>query len=168
LNDEPNKEDEVMTRVITITVCVLMLAGVAQAAVELEAVAMTEVTTTNEAGQEVTTRMEAGKVVPGDEVIYTITFANRGTEPAADVVITNPIPDHMVFTQVEDSPQGANVSMSADGGALYGAPRSLTITDAKGIKRPAKASDFTHVRWTFQNPLEPGAEGSVSFKAQLQ
>jgi len=69
---------------------------------------------------------------------------------------------------VEESPRAAAVSMSADGGSRYDAPRSLTVTDAKGQTRPAKASDFTHVRWTFQNSLEPGAEGSVSFRAQLQ
>ncbi len=157
-----------MKRAITITVCALLLAGAAYADVELNTVALTEITTTNEAGQEVTNRVEAGKVVPGDEVIYTITFANHGTEPAADVVITNPIPEHMVFTKVEESPRGAKVSISADGGSRYDAPRNLTVTDAKGQTRPAKASDFTHVRWTFQNPLEPGAEGSVSFRAQLQ
>ncbi len=157
-----------MKRTFTITVLVLLLAGAAYANVELNTAALTEITTTNEEGQEVTTRVEAGKVVPGDEVIYTITFANRGTEPAADVVITNPIPEHMVFTQVEDSPSGAKVSISADGGTSYDAPRNLTVTDAKGQTRPAKASDFTHVRWTFQNPLEPGAEGNVSFRAQLQ
>ena len=157
-----------MKRTLTITVLVLLLAGAAYADVELNTLALTEITTTNEEGQEVTTRVEAGKVVPGDEVIYTITFANHGTEPAADVVITNPIPEHMVFTQVEESPRGAKVSMSADGGSRYDAPRNLTVTDAKGQTRPAKASDFTHVRWTFQNPLEPGAEGSVSFRAQLQ
>ena len=157
-----------MKRTITITVLALFLAGAAYANVELNTVALTEITTTNEAGQEVTTRVEAGKVVPGDEVIYTITFANRGTEPAADVVITNPIPEHMVFTKVEEGPSGAKVSISADGGSRYDAPRNLTVTDAKGQTRPAKASDFTHVRWTFQNPLEPGAEGSVSFRAQLQ
>ncbi len=157
-----------MKRTLTITVLVLLLAGAAFADVELNTMALTEITTTNEAGQEVTTRVEAGKVVPGDEVIYTITFANRGTEPAADVVITNPVPEHMVFTKVEESPSGAKVSISADGGSRYDAPRNLTVTDAKGQTRPAKASDFTHVRWTFQNPLEPGAEGSVSFRAQLQ
>jgi uncharacterized repeat protein (TIGR01451 family) len=153
---------------IIVTVLVLFLAGAANASVELNTVAMTEIITTNEAGQEVTTRVQAGKVVPGDEVIYTINFVNSGTEPAADVVITNPIPDHMVFTKVEDSPHAATVSMSADGGSLYDAPRNLTVTDAKGQPRPAKATDFTHVRWIFQEPLEPGAEGSVSFRAQLQ
>jgi uncharacterized repeat protein (TIGR01451 family) len=157
-----------MNRMIIVTVLVLFLAGAAHASVELNAVAMTEITTTNQAGQEVTTRVQAGKVVPGDEVIYTINFVNHGTEPAADVVITNPIPEHMVFTQVEDSPRAAAVSMSPDGGSLYDSPRNLTVTDAKGQPRPAKAADFTHVRWTFQEPLEPGAEGIVSFRAQLQ
>ncbi len=157
-----------MNRMIIATVLVLMFAGVASAAVELNTEARTEIITTNEMGQEVTTRVPAGKVVPGDEVIYTIHFVNSGTEPASDVVITNPIPDHMVFTKVEESPSGAKVSISADGGSRYDAPRNLTVTDAKGQTRPAKASDFTHVRWTFQNPLEPGAEGSVSFRAQLQ
>jgi len=156
-----------MNRAI-ITVLVLLLAGVANASVELNTVALTEITTTDEAGQEMTARVPASKVVPGDEVIYTIHFVNSGTEPATNVVITNPIPDHMVFTQVEDSPGSATVSISADGGSRYDAPRNLTVQDAKGVQRPAKASDFTHVRWTFQNPLEPGAEGTVSFRAQLQ
>ena len=156
-----------MNRMIIVTVLVLFLAGAAHADVELNTVAQTEVTRINQAGQEVTVLEPAAKVVPGDEVIYTINFVNRGTDPAADVVITNPIPDHMVFTKVEDSPRAAAVSMSADGGSRYDAPRNLTVTDAKGQPRPAKASDFTHVRWVFQEPLEPGAEGSVSFRAQL-
>ena len=157
-----------MNRMIIATVLVLLFAGAASAAVELNTEATTEIITTNEMGQEVTTRVPAGKVVPGDEVIYTIHFVNSGTEPASDVVITNPIPDHMVFTKVEDSPHSASVSMSADGGSNYDSPRNLTVADAKGQPRPAKASDFTHVRWVFQDSLEPGAEGSVSFRAQLQ
>ena len=157
-----------MNRMIIVTVLVLFLAGAAHADVELNTVAQTEVTRINQAGQEVTVLEPAAKVVPGDEVIYTINFVNRGTEPAADVVITNPIPEHMVFTKVEESPRAANVSMSADGGERYDSPRNLTVPDAKGQPRPAKASDFTHVRWVLQDPVEPGAEGSVSFRAQLQ
>jgi uncharacterized repeat protein (TIGR01451 family) len=157
-----------MNRAIIVTILVLLSAGASYASVELNTVALVEITMTNEAGQEVTKRMPAGKVVPGDEVIYTVHFVNRGTEPASDVVITNPIPDHMVFTKVEDSPRAASVSMSADGGSLYDSPRNLTVKDAKGQPRPAKSSDFTHVRWVFQDSLEPGAEGSVSFRAQLQ
>ena len=72
------------------------------------------------------------------------------------------------FTSVGQSPRGAAVEMSANGGSQYGQPGQITVADAGGGVRPANATDFTHVRWTFQEPLEPGAEGSVSFRAQLQ
>jgi uncharacterized repeat protein (TIGR01451 family) len=157
-----------MNRAWFVPVLVLLVAGVAQANVELTAEATTEVKTITETGEEVVRFVPAVKVVPGDEVVYTIRYANKGTEPAADVVITNPIPEHMVFTQVVESPQTAVVSMSADGGSEYGSPGDLSVKDAGGELRPATASDFTHVRWVFQEPLAAGAEGSVSFRAQLQ
>ena len=157
-----------MKTTVIVTVLALLLAGTAFAGVELTAEALTEIKTTNEAGEEVTELVAADKVVPGDEVIYTIHFVNKGTEPADDVVITNPIPQHMVFTSVGQSPGGAEVEMSANGGSEYGQPGQITVADAGGGVRPANATDFTHVRWTFQNSLEPGAEGSVSFRAQLQ
>ncbi len=157
-----------MKTTVIVTVLALLLAGPATAGVELTAEALTETRTTNAAGEEVISLVKAEKVVPGDEVIYTIHFVNKGTEPADDVVITNPIPQHMVFTNVELTPAGATVEISADGGAEYGQPGQITVADAGGGVRPANESDFTHVRWTFEQSLEPGAEGSVSFRAQLQ
>jgi uncharacterized repeat protein (TIGR01451 family) len=157
-----------MKTTVIVTVLALLLAGTAFAGVELTAEALTEIKSTNETGEEVTELVAANKVVPGDEVIYTIHFVNKGEEPADDVVITNPIPQHMVFTSVGQSPRGAAVEMSANGGSQYGQPGQITVADAGGGVRPANATDFTHVRWTFKEPLEPGAEGSVSFRAQLQ
>jgi len=157
-----------MKTTVIVTVLALLLAGTAFAGVELTAQALTEVKSTNEAGEEVIELIKADKVVPGDEVIYTIHFVNKGSEPADDVVITNPIPQHMVFTSVGQSPRNAQVEMSADGGSDYGRPGQITVAEAGGGDRPANATDFTHVRWTFQEPLDPGAEGSVSFRAQLQ
>lgn len=151
-----------------VTVLVLLTAGAALADVELTAEATMEVRSTNAAGEEVITVVKADKVVPGDEVIYTVHYVNKGSEPAGDVVITNPIPQHMVFTSVGQSPRDAAVEMSADGGSDFDEPGRITVADGGGGQRPANASDFTHVRWTFQEPLEPGAEGSVSFRAQLQ
>ena len=157
-----------MKTTVIVTVLALCVAGAALADVELTAEATMEVRTTNAAGEEVVSIVKADKVVPGDEVIYTVHFVNKGSEPADDVVITNPIPKHMVFTSVGQSPRGAQVEMSADGGSAYGAPGRITVADAGGGVRPANASEYTHVRWTFQESLEPGAEGSVSFRAQLQ
>lgn len=157
-----------MKTTVIVTVLALFVAGAALADVELTAEATMEVRTTNAAGEEVVSIVKADKVVPGDEVIYTVHFVNKGSEPADDVVITNPIPQHMVFTRVGQSPRGAMVEMSADGGSAYGQPGRITVADAGGGVRPADASDYTHVRWTFQESLEPGAEGSVSIRARLQ
>ena len=157
-----------MKTTVIVTVLALLVAGAAFADVELTAEATMEVRSTNATGEEVVSIVKADKVVPGDEVIYTVHFVNRGSEPADDVVITNPIPQHMVFTSVGQSPRGAEVEMSANGGSEYGRPGQITVADAGGGVRPADASDFTHVRWTFQESLDPGAEGSVSFRAQLQ
>src|SRR4249919_1608370 len=38
-----------------------------------------------------------GKVVPGNEVVWTITATNTCAKPADKVVIENAVPDHMVY-----------------------------------------------------------------------
>ena len=162
-----------MRRALLILVPILMLigAGVAVAAdrsIELRTVAETEIQVIDAAGKEQTERVTATKIVPGDEVIYTVYFTNQGSDATDDVVITNPIPEHMLVRQIETSQHPVLVAVSVDGGSQYGSPQSLTITDAGGRTRPVEPSDYTHVRWTLQEPLAPGAEGSVSFRAQLQ
>jgi uncharacterized repeat protein (TIGR01451 family) len=162
-----------MRRALLILVPILMLisAGAAVAAdrsIELRTVAETDIKVIDAAGKEQTERVTATKIVPGDEVIYTVYFTNRGSDATDDVVITNPVPEHMFVRQIETSQRPMLVVVSVDGGSQYGSPRDLTITDAGGRTRPAQPSDYTHVRWTLQEPLAPGAEGSVSFRAQLQ
>ena len=49
-------------------------------------------------------------VVPGERVFYTITFTNVGSNPAEDVVITNPIASELTYVgecdRVEDTLAG--------------------------------------------------------------
>lgn len=106
-------------------------------------------------------------VVPGDEVIYTIHYVNKSKNVATNVVITNPIPEHMNYQQ--DSAEGVNTSIefSADG-RHFAAPDKLTVPLADGKSRPARAEDYTYVRWTLTAPLAPGKEGHVSYRAVLQ
>ena len=162
-----------MRRALLILVPILMLIGTAAAvaaggSIELRTVAETDVKVIDAAGKEQTERITATKIVPGDEVIYTVYFTNRGSDTTADVVITNPVPEHMLVRQIETGQRHVLVAVSVDGGSQYGSPQNLTITDADGRTRPVEPSDYTHVRWTLQEPLAPGAEGSVSFRAQLQ
>jgi len=65
--------------------------------IELIMVAEREIKITNPDGSTNVQRVPADKVIPGDDVIYTITYANKGAESAENVVVNNPIPIHMVY-----------------------------------------------------------------------
>ncbi len=136
--------------------------------IELRTQAEVEVTVETADGNLETRREPAAQVVPGDEVIYTMHYRNDGAERADDVVITNPIPEHMQLLRTAALEPGLDLSFSVDGGQFYDALARLEVTGEDGRLRPATASDCTHVRWTFQRPLEPGEEGHVTYTAQLQ
>lgn len=110
--------------------------------------------------------LAADTVVPGDDVVYTIVFTNVSVEPADNVVITNPIADTLTYVDGSAFGAGTVIEFSADGGRTFGAAGTLTV-DSNGSPRPARAEDFTHVRWTMQNDLEPGTQGMALFRARL-
>jgi uncharacterized repeat protein (TIGR01451 family) len=126
----------------------------------------------DEAGRKVRRLVEPGKMIPGDEVVYTISYVNKGTRPAERVVVTNPVPQHTKFRP--GSVEGANteIAYSADGGKTYAAPDKLTVaaldTKGKPVSRSALATDVTHIRWTLKEPLPPGASGQVRFRAVIE
>jgi uncharacterized repeat protein (TIGR01451 family) len=113
-------------------------------------------------------RVPATKVVPGTEVIYVITYKNAGKQPAADVVITNPIPAELAY-QPEPGP-GPSVApeVSVDEGKSFGALASLTVKGPDGKPRAAQGSDVTHVRWRIGATVRAGEQGSVSYRAVLE
>ena len=136
--------------------------------IELRTVVEKDVVVINKAGVKETRRVEAGKVIPGDEVIYTIFYTHSGKEAADKVNITNPIPEHMLYASGSALGEDTTITFSVDGGKTYDAPGNLTVTDANGKERAAEARDFTHIRWTLEKPLPPGFEGFVSFLARLE
>jgi uncharacterized repeat protein (TIGR01451 family) len=143
----------------------------ASGGVQLVNVAQKEVEVV-EAGKRVRKLVEPGKMVPGDEVVYTITYANKGARPAERVVVTNAVPQHTTFRS--GSVEGANteVAYSVDGGKTFAVPELLRVAarDAKGapVTRSAVAVDITHIRWTLKEPLAPGADGYVRFRTVIQ
>ena len=135
----------------------------------LKLVAEVEIEVINDKGEAELKRVPAARVVPGDQVIYTIYYANAGKEPTDNVAITNPVPEHMSY--LEGSASGADtvIIFSVDDGKTYDLPAKLTITGANGKKRPAKGSDYTHIRWTLQKSLAPEKKGGyVNFRARLE
>jgi uncharacterized repeat protein (TIGR01451 family) len=113
-------------------------------------------------------RVPAAKVVPGSEVIYVITYKNTGKQPAADVVITNPIPTELAYKPELGPATSATPEVSVDAGKSWGALASLTVKGPDGKPRAAQGSDVTHVRWKIGAPVRAGEQGSVSYRAVLE
>jgi len=139
-----------------------------KASVELNIVAEMEKEVINAQGDKERIRVPVSRAVPGDEIIYTIQYTNTGEDPAESVVIIDPIPEHMIYTTGSATGAGTVVRFSVDKGETYDLPGKLTIKTADGSIRPARASDYTHIKWMRQKSLMPGEKGQVSFRTRLE
>jgi len=161
-----------MKKLISFTVCIsaLMTASFALAQdkghLNVKTVVQKEEITIDDSGARKTRLVPAETVVPGDSVIYTITFTNISEEAAENVVITNPVPENLTYIDGSAFGPGAVIEFSVDGGQNYGTSDELVIPD-NGGSRAATAEDYTHLRWVMQNQLAAGSQGVASFRAEL-
>ena len=146
----------------------VLFSSPAMAQIEVTTVAEVEVTETNARGEQIVKREAAISVVPGTEVIYTITAKNTGAEPAEQIVVTNPVPAETVYVEGSATGTGTVITFSVDGGKSYDAPARLTVTDTDGKPRPAVAEDYTHVRWTFRADLASDQQAPVAYRARVK
>ena len=136
--------------------------------ISLKAVAQVEKEVFNEEGKKVVKRFPADKVIPGDKVIYTIYYVNKSNDTADDVSITNPIPEHMIYSQGTASGQGTRITFSIDGGKRFDTPENLKIKMDDGTERQARPEEYTTIQWRFKEPLSAGDKGIVAFAAILK
>lgn len=164
-----------MQRIFQVVLALALLAPAAvwaqqKGAIVLKSVAEVEVAAKNDKGEMVLKRIDVEKATkgPGDTVVFTTKYTNTGKQPATGVVITNQIDEHMTY--VDHSAEGSNtlVEFSIDGGKTYQTPEKLMIKTPQGLARPARAEDYTYIRWTQTKPLSAGGSGSVSFKAKIR
>ena len=116
------------------------------------------------------TRTELASVetaVPGDEVVYTVTFTNIGEDSADNIRITNPIPEEMRYVPGSAFGPGTDILYSIDG-QRYAFPEELIVSTADGSERQATPEDYTHIRWILNAPLDVGARGFARFRAVLR
>lgn len=141
-----------------------------QSGIEITTAAAVDALQKNEKGETVSVQKDlmAAKVVPGDTVTFTLTYANRGKQPATNVAVIDPVPEHMAYLDGSAKGAGTRIEFSVDGGRTYGAPDKLTVTGGDGKVRPAQGTDYTHIRWTVLAPVAAGANGTVSFKAKVK
>ena len=146
----------------------LAVEGAGNPAVEIKATAEVEVKVKKPDGSEEGKRVPATRVPPGETVIYTLSARNTSEKPADDVIVTDPIPEHMEYVDGSVTADGARVTFSVDGGKSFAAKESLKVLGEDGAMRAALPTDFTHIRWQLEKPLAPGEARAVSFRARLE
>jgi uncharacterized repeat protein (TIGR01451 family) len=116
-------------------------------------------------GEKTKTLAPAGTVIPGTEVVLTVTANNICKQPSDKVVINNPVPEHMTLVPGSAIGAGSDITFSVDGKTFAPAGK-VTITQ-DGATRPARAEEYRHIRWEFKNSLQPGASAMGRFRATL-
>jgi uncharacterized repeat protein (TIGR01451 family) len=135
------------------------------ACVVLKSTAEIEQQVVNEKGEKSTQLVPAGKVIPGTEVIWTVTATNTCKQPSDKVAINNAVPEHMTLVPNSAVGPGSDISYSVDG-RTFGAAGQLTVQE-NGATRPARADEYKHIRWEFKDSLQPGATALARFRAVL-
>ena len=168
------KQGNAMKKIVGAIVTMTMLSLAAHAQdqgreegyLNVHTVVQKEEISVNDAGETETRLVGAEIVVPGERVVYTITFRNVGEEPADNVIITNPIDDSLTYVDGSAFGPGMDIQFSVDGGVVFASADDLAVTK-DGVERPAVAEDFTHVRWVMRSELAVGAQGTARFTAVL-
>jgi uncharacterized repeat protein (TIGR01451 family) len=155
-----------------VTLCVLCVASEASGqatsrALVIKAVAEVE-TVVMQGGREVVKLTTADRVVPGDQVIYTLEIRNTGSTAVHAPTVTNPVPAHMAYVADSATGPGAEVTYSVDGGRSFDRPENLRVVDEYGHLVQAKDKDYTHIRWKLKNTLKSNSIAFARFRAVVK
>jgi uncharacterized repeat protein (TIGR01451 family) len=110
----------------------------------------------------------ADRVVPGDEVFYTLEIRNTGSRALPPPTVDFAIPEHMRYIANSAVGAGAEVSYSVDGGNSFDRPENLSVVPVGGDPRLATAADYTHIRWRLKHALQAKAMALARFRAVVQ
>ncbi|MDP8984177.1 MAG: hypothetical protein M3N97_03910 [Pseudomonadota bacterium] len=77
-----------------------------------------EIETVVQDGHPVVKLQSAGRVVPGDQVIYTLEIRNIGAATVREPIVVNPIPAHMAYIADSAAGPGAQASYSWTAGIV--------------------------------------------------
>ncbi len=119
-------------------------------------------------GHETLRLAPADRVVPGDEVVYTLEIRNVGAAAIRAPTVTNPVPAHMAYLADSATGPGAEVSFSVDGGHDFERPENLRVVDAEGHLRQANCKDYTHIRWKLRNTIKSNSVAFARFRAVVK
>ncbi len=160
---------KILSIFVALTLLALPLAAWAEPKVAISVKAEKEVTVTVK-GKAVKKKIVAKGFLPGEEIIYTLSYVNSGTEPAKDVFITDPIPAGTSFIPGSAS-DADKATFSINNGKSYSKPTLLTYeiksADGKFQKKVAAPEEYTDIRWTIPS-VPAGGKGSVNFRVKVK
>lgn len=134
--------------------------------IELKSEAQMEQAYTDAQGKPATRLVALGKVVPGNEVVYTITAKNVCDKPAGNVVINNPVPEHMNYVMSSAMGVGTDITYSLDGKS-FAKLEALSVKNADGSTRAPRADEIKNIRWVYSAAINAGQSGFVRFRATV-
>ena len=157
---------------LTLVVACLLIPAVALAKPQVSiSIKAEKKVTVVENGQEVVKQIPAEEVLPGETLIYTLSYTNAGNEAATNVVINDPIPEGAAYVLESASGEGTDISFSIDGGKTFKKPSMLTyevkLADGTKEKRVASPEEYTHIRWTIRK-VRAGGSGQLGFQVRVK
>ena len=135
--------------------------------VSLKTDAQKEETYTDAQGKQAKRVVPPGKVIPGDEIVWTITATNSCDKPAEKIVVNNNVPEHMTYVADSAFGPGTEIVYSLNG-RDFAKLADLTVREADGTSRAARADEIKSIRWTFAKAFEPKSTGFVRYRAKVK
>jgi uncharacterized repeat protein (TIGR01451 family) len=109
----------------------------------------------------------AGKVVPGNEIVWTITATNTCAKPAEKVAIENAVPEHMTYVADSATGSGTTITYSVNGRDFV-KQSELIVREADGKARPARVDEIKSIRWVVNTAIAPNASAAAHYRAKVQ
>lgn len=107
---------------------------------------------------------------PGDVLRYRLAFTNPSRGALRGVVLSDPVPSGMQYVDgsATTARTDARLEFSADGGRTW-SPRPMETVTVNGAseRRAVPAGRYTHVRWTLDGTVAPGATVVAEFDARV-
>jgi len=122
-------------------------------------------------GKKIVKRVPATDVEPGQTLIFTLKYSNKGNENAKNVVVDNPIPKETVYEVGSAIGAGSDITFSINNGKDYKKPSLLTYeikgSDGKPVRKKASPEQYTNVRWIIPS-VPPGGAGELSYRVRVR
>jgi uncharacterized repeat protein (TIGR01451 family) len=156
---------------LMITMLSASLSAYAQdkACVTLKTEAQVEQDYTDAQGKPAKRLVAPGKIIPGNEILWTITATNTCAKPADKVVVENAVPEHMTYVADSAMATGAGAAITYSlNGREFVKQSELTVREADGTTRAARADEIKAIRWIMGTAIAPNATAAARYRAKVQ